>query len=156
MKRVPLLLFLLSSLSLGDEITAYKVGFVDGFTVGYALREASKVNIPSGYWVIKDLWGAPTPVVGFYAFIGKKEGFDVKFTPEGEIVFGVYSRKADALFAKDLLEQKGIRGIKVERRSSAKGYDSFLFRSWEIFPEKCGVSLDSSALEKLKKFVEEE
>jgi len=136
MKKYLFLIFLSFSLSLADEITAYKVGFVDGFRVGYSLKKAKRVRIPTGYWLYIPTENLPFPLIAFYVFFGEREGFKVKLSDDA-VVFGVYERKADADFYRRLLESKGIQAY-VEYREGREGWKGYVYN--EIYePKKYGV-----------------
>lgn len=128
---VPLLLF---GAAFGDEITAYKTGFVDGFRVGVELKEPKRVTVPSGYWLYIPTKNLPTEAIAFYVFAGKREGFDPVITDDA-VVLKVFSRKADALFWKERLEAKGIRAY-VDWREGTEGMKGYVYRIVYDTPKK--------------------
>ena len=148
MKKFISPLLFIFTVSFSDEITAYKVGFVDGFRVGISLKKATRTYIPGGYWLLKETTGVPYPLIAFYVFYGNRKGFNVRLTEE-EIVFGVYKRYEDAEFYRKFLESKGIVA-KVEKRNGRKGWKGYVLN--EIYvSEKEGVS---GVIYHLKKAIE--
>jgi len=119
------MMFLPLFLSFSDEITAYKLGWMDGFRIGYSLKRAKKTRIPSGYWLYIPTDNLPLELIGFYVFVGIREGFDVKLAPDA-VVFNVYHRRADAVFWRRFLESKGIRAV-VDYREGTVGLKGYVY-----------------------------
>ncbi len=139
MRRVVLLLGALCAISLADEVSAYKAGWIDGFRVGYSLRQARVVDIPSGYWLYMPVENKPMPLVGFYAFAAERLGLKVYLT-DGELVFGVFQRRADAEFYREQLLGKGVDGVRVAWRNGQKGYEGSVLVLDRVGEERTGVS----------------
>jgi hypothetical protein len=139
MRKVVLLLGALCAISLADEVSAYKAGWVDGFRVGYSLKQARAVDIPAGYWLYMSVENMPMPLVGFYVFSAERLGMKVYLT-EKEVVFGVFQRKADAEFYREQLLGKGVDGVMVALRNGQKGYEGSVLVLGKAGEEKRGVS----------------
>jgi len=136
MKKFLSPLLFIFTVSFSDEITAYKTGWIDGFSTGYSLKRAKKANIATGYWLYIPTENLPFPLIAFYVFSGQRLGFKVLLS-EDSIVFGVYKRKVDAEFYKKLLESKGIKAL-VSYREGEKGWEGFVYNAIYV-PEKYGV-----------------
>jgi len=139
MRKVLLLLGTLCAVSLADEITAYKHGWVDGFRVGYSLRQARVVDIPAGYWLYMPTDHMPMPIVGFYVFAAERLGLKAYLT-DREVVFGVFQRKADAEFYREQLLGKGVDGVVMALRDGRRGYEGSVLVLDKVGEEKKGVS----------------
>ncbi|MCI4458621.1 MAG: hypothetical protein JHC21_03285 [Thermocrinis sp.] len=139
MKKVVLLLGALCVVSLADEVSAYKAGWVDGFRVGYSLKQAKAVDIPAGYWLYMSVEDKPMPLVGFYVFSAERLGLKAYLTDK-EVVFGVFQRQADAEFYREQLLGKGIDGVVVAWREGQKGYEGSVLVLDKAGEEKRGVS----------------
>jgi hypothetical protein len=139
MRKVVLLLGVLCAISLADEVSAYKAGWVDGFRVGYSLKQARVVDIPTGYWLYMPVEDMPMPLVGFYVFVAERLGLKAYLTDK-EVVFGVFQRKADAEFYREQLLGKGVDGVMVAMRNGQKGYEGSVLVLDRVGEEKKGVS----------------
>jgi hypothetical protein len=139
MRKVVLLLGALCAISLADEVNAYRAGWVDGFRVGYSLKQARVVDIPAGYWLYMPVEDKPIPLVGFYAFAAERLGLKAYLT-DRELVFGVFQRKADAEFYREQLLGKGVDGVMVALRNGQKGYEGSVLVLDKVGEERTGVS----------------
>jgi hypothetical protein len=139
MRKALLLLGVLCAVSLADEVSAYKAGWVDGFRVGYSLKQARVVDIPAGYWLYMPVEDMPMPLVGFYVFAAERLGLKAYLTDK-EVVFGVFQRKADAEFYREQLLGKGVDGVMVAMRDGQKGYEGSVLVLDKAGEEKKGVS----------------
>jgi hypothetical protein len=139
MRKVVLLLGVLCAISLADEVSAYKAGWVDGFRVGYSLQQARVANIPAGYWLYMPAENMPMPLVGFYVFTAERLGLKAYLTDK-EVVFGVFQRKADAEFYREQLLGKGVDGVIIALRDGQKGYEGSVLVLDKMGEEKNGVS----------------
>jgi hypothetical protein len=139
MRKALLLLGVLCAVSLADEVSAYKAGWVDGFRVGYSLKQARVVDIPAGYWLYMPVEDMPMPLVGFYVFAAERLGLKAYLTDK-EVVFGVFQRKADAEFYREQLLGKGVEGVMVAMRNGQKGYEGSVLVLDKAGEEKKGVS----------------
>jgi hypothetical protein len=139
MRKAILLLGVLCAVGLADEVSAYKAGWVDGFRVGYSLKQARVVDIPAGYWLYMSVEDTPIPLVGFYVFVGERMGLRAYLTDK-EVVFGVFQRRADAEFYRQQLLGKGIDGVMVELRNGQKGYEGSVLVLDKAGEEKRGVA----------------
>jgi len=74
MRKAVLLLGVLCAVSLADEVSAYKAGWVDGFRVGYSLKQARQVDIPAGIGFIFPLRTCPCPLWDFMCFLPRGWG----------------------------------------------------------------------------------
>jgi len=153
MRKALLLLGVLCAVSLADEVSAYKAGWVDGFRVGYSLKQARVVDIPTGYWLYMPVEDMPMPLVGFYVFAAERLGLKAYLTDK-EVVFGVFQRRADAEFYREQLLGKGVEGVMVAMRNGQKGYEGSVLVLDKVGEEKKGVSgviyYLSKAIEKAK------
>ena len=153
MRKALLLLGVLCAVSLADEVSAYKAGWVDGFRVGYSLKQARVVDIPTGYWLYMPVENMPMPLVGFYVFAAERLGLKAYLTDK-EVVFGVFQRRADAEFYREQLLGKGVEGVMVAMRNGQKGYEGSVLVLDKVGEEKKGVSgviyYLSKAIEKAK------
>jgi hypothetical protein len=122
MRKVLLLFGTFCLVSFADEVSAYKAGWVDGFRVGYSLKQARQVDIPAGYWLYLPTNDLPMPLVGFYVFSAQRLGLKAYLT-DREVVFGVFQRRADAEFYREQLLGKGIEGVRIARRKGQPGYE---------------------------------
>ncbi|MEM4557343.1 MAG: hypothetical protein QW251_00890 [Desulfurococcaceae archaeon] len=125
MKKVLLGLSLFTTItfaSADSEIKAYEVGWTDGFRAGYSLKEAKPVNVPSGFWLYMPTENIPLEHIAFYLWTAQRIGLKPYWT-EKEIVFNVFNRRADAVYYKELLEGKGIEGLRIEKREATTGYE---------------------------------
>jgi hypothetical protein len=139
MRKALLLLGVLCAVSLADEVSAYKAGWVDGFRVGYSLKQARVVDIPTGYWLYLPTKDMPMPLVGFYVFAAERMGLRAYLTDK-EVVFGVFQRRADAEFYRQQLLGKGIDGVMVALRNGQKGYEGSVLVLDKAGEERRGVS----------------
>jgi hypothetical protein len=139
MRKVVLLLWVLCAISLADEVSAYKAGWVDGFRVGYSLKQARVVDIPAGYWLYMPVEDVPMPLVGFYVFAAERLGMKAYLT-DREVVFGVFQRRADAEFYREQLLGKGVDGVMVALRNGQSGYEGSVLVLDKAGEEKKGVS----------------
>jgi len=139
MRKALLLLGVLCAVSLADEVSAYKAGWVDGFRVGYSLKQARVVDIPTGYWLYMPVENMPMPLVGFYVFAAEGLGLKAYLTDK-EVVFGVFQRRADAEFYREQLLGKGVEGVMVAMRNGQKGYEGSVLVLDKVGEEKKGVS----------------
>jgi hypothetical protein len=139
MRKALLLLGALCAVSLADEVSAYKAGWVDGFRVGYSLKQARVVDIPAGYWLYMSVEDMPMPLVGFYVFAAERLGMKAYLTDK-EVVFGVFQRRADAEFYREQLLGKGVDGVMVGLRNGQKGYEGSVLVLDKAGEEKRGVS----------------
>jgi hypothetical protein len=139
MRKALLLLGVLCAVSLADEVSAYKAGWVDGFRVGYSLKQARAVDIPAGYWLYMPVEDMPMPLVGFYVFAAERLGLKAYLTDK-EVVFGVFQRRADAEFYREQLLGKGVEGVMVAMRDGQKGYEGGVLALDKAGEEKRGVS----------------
>jgi hypothetical protein len=139
MRKVVLLLGVLCVVSFADEVSAYKAGWVDGFRVGYSLKQARVVDIPAGYWLYMPVEDMPMQIVGFYVFTAERLGLRAYLTDK-EVVFGVFQRRADAEFYRDQLLGKGVEGVMVALRNGQKGYEGSVLVLDKAGEEKRGVS----------------
>jgi hypothetical protein len=139
MRRVVLLLGVLCAISFADEVSAYKAGWVDGFRVGYSLKQARVVDIPTGYWLYMPVEDMPMPLVGFYVFTAERMGLRAYLTDK-EVVFGVFQRRADAEFYRQQLLGKGVDGVMIAKRSGTVGYEGSVLFLDRVGEEKRGVS----------------
>ena len=139
MRKALLLLGVLCAVSLADEVSAYKTGWVDGFRVGYSLKQARVVDIPTGYWLYMPVEDMPMPLVGFYVFTAERLGLKAYLT-DREVVFGVFQRRADAEFYREQLLGKGVEGVMVAMRNGQKGYEGSVLVLDKVGEEKKGVS----------------
>jgi len=139
MRKALLLLGVLCAVSLADEVSAYKAGWVDGFRVGYSLKQARVVDIPAGYWLYMPVEDMPMPLVGFYVFAAERLGLKAYLTDK-EVVFGVFQRRADAEFYREQLLGKGVDGVMVAMRNGQKGYEGSVLVLDKAGEEKRGVS----------------
>jgi hypothetical protein len=139
MRRVVLLFGVLCAVSFADEVSAYKAGWVDGFRVGYSLKQARVVDIPTGYWLYMPVEDIPMPLVGFYVFTAERMGLRAYLT-DREVVFGVFQRRADAEFYREQLLGKGVDGVMVAMRNGQKGYEGSVLALEKAGEEKRGVS----------------
>jgi len=139
MRKALLLLGVLCAVSLADEVRAYKAGWVDGFRVGYSLKQARVVDIPAGYWLYLSTEDMPMPIVGFYVFAAERMGLRAYLTDK-EVVFGVFQRRADAEFYRQQLLGKGIDGVMVALRNGQKGYEGSVLVLDKVGEERRGVS----------------
>jgi len=139
MRKALLLLGVLCAVSLADEVSAYKTGWVDGFRVGYSLKQARVVDIPTGYWLYMPVENMPMPLVGFYVFTAEGLGLKAYLT-DREVVFGVFQRRADAEFYREQLLGKGVEGVMVAMRNGQKGYEGSVLVLDKVGEEKKGVS----------------
>jgi len=122
MRKALLLLGVLCAVSFADEVSAYKAGWVDGFKVGYSLKQARVVDIPSGHWLYMPIDDMPMPLVGFYVFSAQRLGLKAYLT-DREAVFGVFQRRADAEFYREQLLGKGVERVRVAWRNGQRGYE---------------------------------
>lgn len=136
MKKFLAVILLPLSFTFSDELTAYKTGWIDGFSTGYSLKRAKRAKIPTGYWLFLPTENLPFPLIAFYVFSGQRLGFKVLLS-EDAVVFGVYKRRADAEFYRELLESKGIKTF-VEYREGRNGWEGFVYNAIYV-PEKHGV-----------------
>ena len=136
MRKLLVVLLFSLSFTFSDELTAYKTGWIDGFSTGYSLKKAKRAKIGTGYWLFLPTENLPFPLIAFYVFSGQRLGFNVLLS-EDAIVYGVYKRKADAEFYRKLLESKGIK-VLVEYREGKEGWKGFVYNAIYI-PEKHGV-----------------
>jgi hypothetical protein len=139
MRKVVLFLGVLCAISLADEVSAYKAGWVDGFRVGYSLKQARVVDIPTGYWLYMPVEDMPIPLVGFYVFTAERMGLKAYLTDK-EVVFGVFQRKADAEFYREQLLGKGVDGVMVAWRNGQRGYEGSVLVLDKVGEERGGVS----------------
>ncbi|MFZ8860282.1 MAG: hypothetical protein ACO2PP_07245 [Thermocrinis sp.] len=139
MRKAVLLFGVLCAVSLADEVSAYKAGWIDGFRVGYSLKQARVVDIPTGYWLYMPTENMPIPLVGFYVFTAERLGLRAYLTDK-EVVFGVFQRRADAEFYREQLLGKGIEGVMVALRDGQKGYEGSVLVLDKVGEEKRGVS----------------
>lgn len=125
MKKILLGLSLFTTItfaSADSEIKAYEVGWTDGFRAGYNLKEAKPVNVPSGFWLYMPTENIPLEHIAFYLWTAQRMGLKPYWTEE-EIVFNVFNRNADAVYYKELLEGRGIEGLRIEKREAKAGYE---------------------------------
>jgi len=139
MRKALLLFGVLCVVSFADEVSAYKAGWVDGFRVGYSLKQARVVDIPAGYWLYMSVENLPMPLVGFYVFAAERLGLKAYLTDK-EVVFGVFQRRADAEFYRNQLLGKGIDGVRVALRNGQKGYEGSVLVLDKAGEEHRGVS----------------
>jgi hypothetical protein len=139
MRKAVLLLGFLCAVSFADEVSAYKAGWIDGFRVGYSLKQARVVDIPTGYWLYMPVEDMPMPLVGFYVFAAERLGLKAYLT-DREVVFGVFQRRADAEFYRQQLLGKGVDGVMVAMRNGQKGYEGSVLVLDKAGEEKRGVS----------------
>jgi len=139
MRKALFLLGVLCAVSLADEVSAYKAGWVDGFRVGYSLKQTRVVDIPTGYWLYMPVEDMPMPLVGFYVFAAERLGLRAHLTDK-EVVFGVFQRRADAEFYREQLLGKGVDGVVVAMRDGQKGYEGSVLVLDKAGEEKKGVS----------------
>lgn len=96
-----------------DELrTAYLTGWFDAFRIGYYMKQAKKVRVPSGWWVVYPLSNLPLEYVAFYVFAGLREGVKPILTRD-YIVYGVFERRADADFLVEKLKAKDVSATVV-------------------------------------------
>lgn len=126
MKKKLVWLFLLFGVSFADEPLAYQYGWTDGFRTGYNLKHAKSVQIPAGYWLFLPSENMPVELVGFYIFSAQRLGLKSYFTDK-EVIFGVFSRLADANFYRSQLEAKGIQGLQIEKREGRSGFEGNIY-----------------------------
>lgn len=113
MKRlgISLCLLLLSTIAYSADYeqirTAYLTGWFDAFRMGYYMKSAKRVRVPSGWWVVYPLANLPLEYVAFYVFAGLREGVKPVLTRD-YIVYGVYERRADADFLAEKLKTKDV------------------------------------------------
>ena len=112
--------------------TAYLTGWFDAFRIAYYMKNAKKVRVPSGWWVVYPIKNLPVEYVGFYVFAGLREGVKPILTKD-YIVFGVFDRKADAEFLAKKLRTKDVEA-EVKKESAQDGYLGFDFRSVHVEP----------------------
>ncbi len=139
MRKALLLLGVLCAVSLADEVSAYKAGWIDGFRVGYSLKQARVVDIPAGYWLYMPVEDIPMPLVGFYVFAAERLGLKAYLTDK-EVVFGVFQRRADSQFYREQLLGKGIDGVMVAWRNGQRGYEGSVLVLDKAGEERRGVS----------------
>ena len=139
MRKALLLLGTFCLVGLADEVSAYKAGWIDGFRVGYSLKQARVVDIPAGYWLYMPVEDMPMPLVGFYVFAAERLGLRAYLTDK-EVVFGVFQRRADAEFYRNQLLGKGIEGVIVALRNGQKGYEGSVLVLDKVGEEHRGVS----------------
>jgi hypothetical protein len=139
MRKALLLFGALCVIGFADEVSAYKAGWVDGFRVGYSLKQARQVDIPTGYWLYMPVEDVPMPIVGLYVFSAEKLGLKAYLTDK-EVVFGVFQRKADAEFYREQLLGKGIDGVMVALRNGQRGYEGSVLVMDKAGEGKSGVS----------------
>ena len=139
MRKALLLLGVLCAVSFADEVRAYKAGWVDGFRVGYSLKQARVVDIPTGYWLYVPTHNMPIPLVGFYVFAAERMGLKAYLTDK-EVVFGVFQRRADAEFYREQLLGKGVNGVMVALRNGQRGYEGSVLVLGKAGEEHRGVS----------------
>jgi len=139
MRKALLLLGVLCAVSLADEVSAYKAGWVDGFRAGYSLQQARIVNIPAGYWLYMPVENMPMQIVGFYVFTAERLGLKAYLT-DREVVFGVFQRKADAEFYREQLLGRGVYGVMIGLRDGQRGYEGSVLALDKMGEEKHGVS----------------
>jgi len=139
MRKALLLFGVLCVVSFADEVSAYKAGWVDGFRVGYSLKQARVVDIPAGYWLYMSVENLPMPLVGFYVFAAERLGLKAYLTDK-EVVFGVFQRRADAEFYRNQLLGKGIDGVRVALRNGQRGYEGSVLVLDKAGEEHRGVS----------------
>jgi len=139
MRKALLLLGTFCLVSFADEITAYKSGWVDGFRVGYSLKQAKPVDIPAGYWLYLPTEDMPMQIVGFYVFTAQRLGLKAYLTDK-EVVFGVFERRADAEFYREQLLGKGVEGVQVAQRNGQSGYEGSVLVIDKAGEERRGVS----------------
>jgi len=139
MRKALLLFGVLCAVSLADEVSAYKSGWMDGFRAGYSLKQAREVDIPAGYWLYMPVKNMPMPIVGFYVFAAERLGLRAYLTDK-EVVFGVFQRKADAEFYREQLLGKGVEGVMVALRDGRTGYEGSVLVLDKVGEEKKGVS----------------
>lgn len=117
MRKVVALL-LLSSLAFSSDYeqikTAYLTGWFDAFRIAYYMKNAKRVQVPSGWWVVYPLSNLPVEYVAFYVFAGLREGVKPMLTKD-YVVFGVYERRADADFLAEKLRTKDVEAEVVWR-----------------------------------------
>lgn len=87
--------------------TAYLTGWFDAFRMGYYMKSAKRVRVPSGWWVVYPLANLPLEYVAFYVFAGLREGVKPVLTRD-YIVYGVFERRADADFLAEKLKTKDV------------------------------------------------
>lgn len=112
--------------------TAYLTGWFDAFRMGYYMKQAKRVRIPSGWWVVYPLTNLPLEYVAFYVFAGLREGVKPMLTKE-YIVYGVYGRRADAEFLAKKLSLKDI-SAKVVWKESEDGLLGLELRTIYVEP----------------------
>jgi hypothetical protein len=139
MKRIVLWVSIFCSVSLADEVSAYKYGWIDGFRTGYALKNAKSVDIPAGYWLYLPTDNLSTPLVGFYVFTAQRLGLKAYLT-EREVVFGVFERRADAELYREQLLGKGVEGVRLDYRNGTVGYEGSVLVIDKAGAEQKGVS----------------
>jgi hypothetical protein len=139
MRKALLLFGVLCVVSFADEVSAYKAGWVDGFRVGYSLKQAKTIDIPAGYWLYMPIDDMPMPLVGFYVFAAERLGLKAYLTDK-EVVFGVFQRRADAEFYRQQLLGKGIDGVMVAWRAGQRGYEGSVLVLDKVGEERRGVS----------------
>jgi hypothetical protein len=139
MRKALLLLGTFCLVSFADEVNAYKAGWVDGFGVGYSLKQARQVDIPAGYWLYLPTEDLPMPLVGFYVFSAQRLGLKAYLT-DREVVFGVFQRRADAEFYREQLLGKGIDGVLITERRGQTGYEGSVLVLDKAGEERRGVS----------------
>jgi hypothetical protein len=139
MRKAVLLFGVLCAVSLADEVSAYKAGWIDGFRVGYSLQQARVVEIPTGYWLYMPVEDMPLPLIGFYVFAANRMGLRAYLTDK-EVVFGVFQRRADAEFYREQLLGKGVDGVMIALRDGQKGYEGSVLVLDKVGEEKRGVS----------------
>ena len=109
---ISLCLLLLSTIAHSADYeqirTAYLTGWFDAFRMGYYMKSAKRVRVPSGWWVVYPLANLPLEYVAFYVFAGLREGVKPVLTRD-YIVFGVYERRADADFLAEKLRTKDVK-----------------------------------------------
>ncbi len=153
MRKVVLLVGVLCAISLADEVSAYKAGWIDGFRVGHSLKQVKPVDIPAGYWLYLPTENLPTHLVGFYVLAAQKLGLKAYLT-DNDVVFGVFQKKADAEFYRDQLLRKGIDGVMITERSGRRGYEWSVWvvdKAGEEYKGVSGVIYHlSKAIEKAK------
>ncbi len=96
--------------------SAYLTGWFDAFRMGYYMKQAKRVRVPSGWWVVYPLTDLPLEYVAFYVFAGLREGVKPMLTKD-YIVYGVYERQADAEFLAKKLSLKDVNAEVVWKES---------------------------------------
>ncbi|WP_457601569.1 hypothetical protein [Hydrogenivirga sp.] len=96
------------------------------------MKQAKRVRVPSGWWVVYPLKDLPIEYVAFYVFAGLREGVKPMLTQD-YIVFGVFERQADAEFLAKKLSLKDVNA-EVMWREAEEGILGMELRTVYVEP----------------------